>query len=168
MEIGWFLYLPPHIHHKIDHMSYILLGSTLQMKIYEGGCPSRMQAHWWPTRPMQDRQVWSQWLRLKVWSGLVWLLKLPRSSSCGVSFWGWPCRSPQRLRRLSGWCGTRPDGQKQVLTTGGGHCGKYQGSSWGSLYNVSLVALCHGRVQHTGLSWAGDAPLHFSDISYPA
>ena len=32
-----------------------------------------------------------------------------------------------------GQCGTRPDSQQQVLTTGGGQCGRYQGSSWESL-----------------------------------
>ena len=94
-------------------------------------------------------------------SGLVWLLRLPGSSSSGVSPGGWLCGNPQR--QPGGWSIARPDGQQQVSTTGGGQCGKYRRSSWESLWKVSLVPLCHGsqwRVHHTGLSWAGAAPTH--------
>ena len=34
----------------------------------------------------------------------MWLLRLPGSSSCSVSPWGWPCRSPQRWKWPGGWC----------------------------------------------------------------
>ena len=98
--------------------------------------------------------------KLKVWFGLVWLLTLPGSYSCGFSPRGWPNRSPQSWRPC-GRCGTRPDGQQQVSNTGGGQCGRHRWSFLGSPYNVSLMPLCHGgqwRVQHTGLSWADDGP----------
>ena len=34
-----------------------LLGETSRTMIYEGGCPRRLQACWWLTRPMRDRQA---------------------------------------------------------------------------------------------------------------
>ena len=37
-------------------------------------------------------------------SNLVWLLRLPGSSSSGISPRGWPGRSPQRWRRPDGQC----------------------------------------------------------------
>ena len=94
-------------------------------------------------------------------SSLVWLLRLPRFSSCGVSPSGWPCGSLQRWRWPGGRCASRPDDQQQVSTTSGGQYGRYRGS-WESLYDVSLVPLGHSgqwRVHHTRISWAGDSPL---------
>ena len=77
-------------------------------------------------------------------------------------------RSPKRWRRPGVWSSAKPDSQQQVPTADSGQCGR---SSWGSLYNVSLVLFCHGgqwRVLHTRLSWAGDAPAPFWRHSVPS
>lgn len=60
-----------------------ILGLALRSKIYEVGCLSRLQVHWWPTRQMRDRQFRPQRLQLKAWSGLVW-----------YSSWGLPVLPP--------------------------------------------------------------------------
>ena len=125
------------------------------MKIYEGGCPYWLQAHRWSIRLMWDRQIQLQQLQLDIWSGMA--AEAPGSSSCSVSPWGLPSRSPWRCRQPGGHCSARPDSKQRVSTTGGGQCGRYRGSSWGSLYNVSLVPFCHAgqwRVYHSGLSCA--------------
>ena len=97
---------------------------------------SSTKACWWLTMPMWVRQVRPQRLQLKVWSSLIWLLRFPGFSTSGVSPWGWLCGSPQRWRRPGGRCNISPDGQQQVSTTDDGQCGRYRGSSWGSLFNV--------------------------------
>lgn len=50
-------------------------GISSRTKIYEGCGPCRLQVHSWLTRPICDGQVWLQPLQLKVWFGLVLLMR---------------------------------------------------------------------------------------------
>ena len=74
-------------------------GQTLRTKIYEGGYLHRLQACWWLTRSMQDRQTRPRRLQLKVWSDIpaeapsIFLLRrlslrlAPRESSKVETTW---------------------------------------------------------------------------------
>lgn len=63
--------------------------------------------------------------------GMVWLLRIPVPSSCGVSPSGWFCTSLHGWRRPDERCGAMPDGQQQVSTK---QRGKFSSSIFRSFF----------------------------------
>ena len=128
------------------------------MNIYEGGCPCRLQACWWLTKPMWDRQIQPQWLQLKVWSDmaaeapwifLLWCfslrLALWESSKVERTWWMVQCQAWQSAASVDHWWWS----MWQVLWV-------FLRESLKRFFGAPLCHSSQWRVHHTGLSWAGN------------